>query len=84
MELFKLLRDKEINTQVFEQIRLVGFTSTWTGSQVPLIDQDIDFLNKLLSVFEGVEYIPYSEIIEKHKDHLEQEKENVLLSEYLE
>ncbi|GBD62426.1 hypothetical protein [Tetragenococcus halophilus] len=84
LELFKLLRDKEINTQVFEQIRLVGFTSTWTGSQVPLIDQDIDFLNKLLSVFEGVEYIPYSEIIEKHKDHLEQEKENVLLSEYLE
>lgn len=84
LDLFRLLKEKDIDSSVFEKMHLNMRASSWSGSLVPILDEEISFLEKLLDIFEGVKYIEHSLIITQRVDSLKKQKENELLSDYLE
>ncbi|TDM16845.1 hypothetical protein ETI11_05435 [Macrococcoides canis] len=83
LELFELLKEKEIDAHTFEKIYLTRGSRSWSGSLVPLLDKDISFLNKLLEIFDGVKYISHALVISSRIDALNKQKEKELLSDYL-
>ncbi|RTK70808.1 hypothetical protein, partial [Enterococcus faecalis] len=50
LHLFELLKDKAIDAPFFEKLNLTIRTNSWSGSLVPLLDKEINFLNSLLSI----------------------------------
>lgn len=83
LRLFELLRDKDIDAPFFEKLHLTMRIHSWSGSLVPLLDKEINFLNKLLDIFDGIKYISQALIISKRIDSLKKKKEKELLLEYL-
>ncbi|MFI3805631.1 nSTAND3 domain-containing NTPase [Vagococcus fluvialis] len=84
LELFLLLKEKKVSAHFIQKLHLTMRMNSWSGSLVPLLDKEINFLNKLLDIFSEVEYIPHSLIIKQQIDSLKKQKENELLSDYLE
>lgn len=84
LNLFELLKEKNINANFFEKLNLTMRTHSWTGSLVPLLDKEISFLNQLLEIFEGIKYISHALVISTRIDSLKKQKEKELLSDYLE
>lgn len=84
LHLFELLKDKAIDASFFEKLYLTMRTHSWTGSLVPLLDKEINFLNSLLDIFEGIKYISHALVITTRIDSLKKQKEKELLSDYLE
>ncbi|TDM45400.1 hypothetical protein ETI08_08495 [Macrococcoides goetzii] len=84
LDLFELIKGKDIDALTFEKLYLTRRSHSWTGSLVPLLDKEIDFLNKLLEVFDGLKYISYALIISSRVDALKKQKDKELLSDYLE
>ena len=83
LQLFELLKDKDIDAPFFEKLYLTMRTHSWTGSLVPLLDKEINFLNSLLDIFEGIKYISHALVITTRIDSLRKQKEKELLSDYL-
>lgn len=81
--LFELIKDKYISEDFFRKLHLTLRSRTWSGSLVPLLDKEINFLNRLLDIFEETHYIPHALVITKNIDALKQQKEKELLSDYL-
>lgn len=84
LHLFELLKDKAIDAPFFEKLYLTMRTHSWSGSLVPLLDKEINFLNSLLNIFEGIKYISHALVITTRIDLLKKQKEKELLSDYLE
>lgn len=80
VELLKHSRDIE----VFKIISLFPFSSSWSGSEVPLIENKIVFLDELISEIKGFEYIEHRAYLKELKINYEKSKQSVLLTEYLE
>ena len=59
-------------------------SASWSGSEVPLIDQKIDFLKRLLSELKGIEYIEHRVYVKERIESYEQYKKDVFIKEYLE
>lgn len=84
VHLFELLKDKAIDVSFFEKLNLTMRSHRWSGSLIPLLDKEINFLNSLLDIFEGIKYISYALVITTRIDSLKKQKEKELLSDYLE
>lgn len=84
VHLFELLKDKAIDVSFFEKLNLTMRSHSWSGSLIPLLDKEINFLNSLLDIFEGIKYISYALVITTRIDSLKKQKEKELLSDYLE
>lgn len=84
LHLFELLKDKAIDAPFFEKLNLTLRTHSWSGSLVPLLDKEINFLNSLLDIFEDIKYISHALVITTRIDYLKKRKEKELLSDYLE
>ncbi len=68
----------------FKKINLFPSSSSWSGSEIPLIMEKIDFLKLLKANLKGINYIDHRKYIEECCMDLEKEKKNVELREYLE
>ncbi|NWK84112.1 hypothetical protein HYE69_04770 [Staphylococcus sp. GSSP0090] len=84
INLFELVTDKDTDTSFFENLHLTMRNRTWTGSLVPLLDKEINFLNNLLDIFRDTKYISHALVITTRIDSLKKEKQKELLSDYLE
>ena len=84
VNLFKLLKDKNITDVFFKKLNLTVRTHSWSGSLVPFLDKEIVFLSKILNIFEGIEYISLALVITKCIDSIKKQKEYELLEDYLE
>lgn len=67
----------------FKKIHSFPSSCSWSGSEIPLIMQKIDFLKLLKDNLKGIDYIDHRKYIEEYCINLEKEKEKVELREYL-
>ena len=70
--------------ELFESIPLFSMSSSWSGSEVPLINKKIDFLGDLINVFGGIDLIDHRAYLKETKTSYEQYKQSVLIREFLE
>lgn len=78
--LFKLNKDFEL----FKQLPLFHWNYSWSGSEIPLIDERIKFLEDLKSLFIGVNFIEHKDYINKKIDCLKVRRNDAKIREYLE
>ena len=72
------------NPEDFKKIHLFPLSCSWSGSEIPLIMEKIDFLKLLKGNLKGINYIDHRKYIEEYRMDLEKYKEKVELREYLE
>ena len=80
LELVNYTKDIDI----FKRVPLFPISSSWSGSEVPLIDRKIDFLSDMIGSLKGFEFVEHRYYLKEQKDAYEQYKQDVLIKEYLE
>lgn len=75
-----------INKQIadFQNIHLFPMSSSWSGSEIPLILEKIKFVQSLKNRLKGIDYIEHRDYLEGLRRRLEKYKDEVELREYLE
>lgn len=68
----------------FKKIPLFSSFSSWSGSEVPLIDKKIDFLNDLNNSIKGLDYLEHKDYINKEIEIYKKYKIDIKVREYLE
>lgn len=81
-----ILEFLKLNKKVdeFKQIPLFSGFSSWTGSEVPVIDKKIDFLKDLNDSLNGLDYIEHKDYINSEIEVLKKYKLDIKVREYLE
>lgn len=81
-----LLEFLRLNKDVddFKKLHLFPMSTSWTGSEVPLIIDKINFLKDLSARMKGIDYLEHRQYIDDYCRNIEKYKENVELREYLE
>ncbi|MBD5452450.1 MAG: ATP-binding protein [Lachnospiraceae bacterium] len=80
LELLNYTKDIE----VFKSIPLFASSSSWSGSEVPLIEKKIDFLSDLIASLKGADFIEHRAYLKERKNSYESYKQEILIKEYLE
>lgn len=68
----------------FRNIHIMPTHASWSGSEVPIIEQYIAFLIKLRENLKGIQFIEHRAYISERIQDLQKRKEEVLLREFLE
>ncbi len=68
----------------FKKIYLFPMIDSWSGSEIPLIIDKIQFVQLLKEQLKGVDYIDHRRYLGELCRNLEKRKEKVELSEYIE
>ena len=69
IEYIKLFLSCNKDLELFKTWQLFSCSMMWSGSQVPLIQKQIDYLNHLLPLLNGLDYL-------NHRKYIEDEIEN--------
>lgn len=72
------------NVDDFKKLHLFPLSASWTGSEVPLIIDKINFLKELNLQIHGIDYLEHKQYIDDYCRDIEKYKDNVELREYLE
>ena len=72
------------NIDDFKSLYLFSSYQSWSGSEIPLINEKIDFLTKLKDKLVGIDYIEHRLYLEQCISEMEKHKESVELQEYIE
>lgn len=56
----------------------------WVGSEIPVINNQVDFLKDLNSKIKGIDYIGHKEYLETRIKQLQEYKKDVEIREYIE
>ena len=84
IEFFLELINYTKDIEVFKSIPLFASSSSWSGSEVPLIEEKIDFLSDLITSLKGADYIEHRAYLKERKNSYESYKQEILIKEYLE
>ena len=81
-----LLEFLKINKSIddFKKLHLFPMSSSWNGSQVPLIIEEISFLQSLIGSIKGVDYINHINYLYNCCRVREEYKKTIEIREYLE
>lgn len=71
------------NLDAFKQIYLFPLSCSWSGSQIPLVLEKIEFLKLLKDNLKGIDYIDHRKYLEDYCMSLAKDKDKVELEEYL-
>lgn len=69
---------------MFKKIPLFPSSWSWSGNEVPLIEKDIEFLQKLADEISGVDYLEHKLYLKEWISDKKQYKQKVLKREYME
>lgn len=84
IEFLEELMNYTKDIEVFKSIPLFASFSSWSGSEVPLIEKKIDFLNNLTASLKGTDFIEHRAYLKERKYSFERYKQDILIKEYLE
>lgn len=70
--------------EAFEKLYLFPLSVSWSGSEIPLINKKIKFLEELHSSLKGIDYIEHKKYLKECIASEESYKEKVEMREYLE
>lgn len=81
-----ILEFLKINKRIddFKDLELFSLSNSWSGSEIPLINNKIDYLVELKAQLRGIDYIEHRRYLEECRASLEDYKKKVELREYLE
>lgn len=71
------------NVEIFKKIELFPTIRLWSGSQVPIIEKEIKFLDELINSMSGIHYIEHKAYLKELILNKEKYKQQVLVQEYL-
>ena len=75
---------KENNScDMFKKISLFPSHNSFWGSEIPLIEEKINFLQKLLNELYGIDFLEHKIYLKELITRLNQYKQNVLKKEYI-
>ncbi len=77
-----LMENKKIED--FQEILLFPISASWTGSEIPLINEKMDFLKLLKESLKGIDYIEHRNYLDERMRRLEEYKSEVEKKEYIE
>lgn len=80
LEFLKYSKDSE----QFRSLPLTPLTYAWSGSEVPLIDRRINFIEELILQIKGIDYIEHKYYLKEYKKGLEKYRKEVQVREYSE
>ncbi len=80
--LYFLSKNKDV--EIFKRIPLFPICSSISGSEVPKIEREIDFLKELMDSINGIDYIEHKAYLKEGITHKGKYKQQVLIEEYLE
>ncbi|WP_160680736.1 hypothetical protein [Clostridium sp. C8-1-8] len=83
-ELIIYLLSKNSDIDMFKEITFFPSFMSWSGSEVPIIEEEINFLNELIDSINGLDYIEHRAYLKEKVMIKEKSKQAVLLQEYLE
>ena len=72
------------NCDDFKKLYLFPLSESWSGSQIPLINNKIDLLQSLNKQISGLDYLEHKAYIEERIKGLEEYRDKVEIREYLE
>lgn len=84
IEFIKVFLEQNSSFTMFEKISLFPSSRSWSGSEIPLIESDISFLQSLLDEISGVDYLEHRMYIKERISGMKQYKQKVLKREYME
>ena len=79
----ELLRNTN-DIELFRSIPLSARCESWCGSEMPIIEKKIGFLDELIKNIKGVDFIDHRAYLKEMKNSFERYKQEVLIREYLE
>lgn len=70
----------------FKNLSFIPTSFSWSGSQVPLLERDITFLDTLLETdfLRGITFIDHRDYLESYKNELVKRKKDILIREFQE
>lgn len=68
---------------MFKKISLFPSHNSFWGSEIPLIEEKINFLQKLLNELYGIDFLEHKIYLKELITRLNQYKQNVLKKEYI-
>jgi len=68
----------------FRIMPLLPSHMSWSGSEVPILEEQISFLENLKNELTGFKYVEHRAYLAERIQYIEKEKENVLLQEFIE
>ena len=83
-ELLVFFINKNNDFNCFEKIPLFPNGRSWTGSEIPSIDREINFLVSLKNELNGVNFIKHRNYLKEEIQRLENYKKRVAINEYIE
>lgn len=85
LDIYLLVKNKNITLKSFKKLHFIKMSKSWTGSYVPVIDQELEFIKGIISIFEDqLEFIPHVRHLSDINQRLYQKKQEELLRDYLE
>ncbi len=84
IEFLEELTNYTKDIEIFKSIPLFASSSSWSGSEVPLIEKKIDFLSNLITSLKGADFIEHRAYLKERKNSYESYKQDILIKEYLE
>lgn len=84
LEYIKGFLEKNSVFDMFSKIPLLPSFRSWSGSEVPLIEEDIEFLQKLADEISGVNYLEHKLYLKEWISDMKQYKQKVLKREHIE
>lgn len=70
------------NVEEFKALPLSPLSYTWGGSEVPLIDRRINFVEDLITQIKGLDFIEHRSYLKEYKKELEKYRKRVQIKEY--
>ncbi len=84
LEYFKLLFKLDKDFELFKRLSLFRWNYSWSGSEIPLINERIRFLEDLKSLFVEVDFIEHKDYINKKINCQKVRRNDAKIREYLE
>lgn len=84
IELISYFLNVNKDVEMFKKLPLFAGENSWSGSQVPLIEDEITFLEQLMKSINSIDYIEHKAYLKDYISHKERYKQDVLVREYLE
>ena len=70
--------------EAFRSIYIIPTHASWSGSEVPILEQHIAFLSEIKDSLRGMQFVEHRAHISEKIRNLQERKEDVLLREFLE
>lgn len=84
IELIEYFLNVNKDVEMFKKLHLFPWEKSWSGSEVPLIENEITFLEQLMKSINSIDYIEHKAYLKDYIAHKERYKQDVLVREYLE